>query len=89
MAFIKGISYYLPERVVTNEELLKKLNIFGSQQKKWLPPAYGKKTYAEMSADERAVVDEFEGEISYRKTMENADYYIYNPESSIKMLEVS
>ena len=22
MAFIKGISYYLPERVVTNEELL-------------------------------------------------------------------
>ena len=36
----------------------------------------------------RAIVDEFEGEISYRKTMENADYYIYNPESSIKMLEV-
>lgn len=73
----------------TNEELLKKLNIFGSQQKKWLPPAYGKKTYAEMDAEERAVVDEFEGEISYRKTMENADYYIYNPENSIKMLEVS
>lgn len=73
----------------TNEELLKKLNIFGSQQKKWLPPAYGKKTYAEMDEQERAVVDEFEGEISYRKTMENADYYIYNPENSIKMLEVS
>lgn len=73
----------------TNEELLKKLNIFGSQQKKWLPPAYGKKTYSEMSTEERAVVDAFEGEISYRNTLENADYYIYNPESSIKMLDAS
>lgn len=73
----------------TNEELLKKLNIFGSQQKKWLPPAYGKKTYAEMDEMERAVVDEFEGEISYKKTLENADYYLYNPEHSVKMLETA
>ena len=73
----------------TNEELLKKLNIFGSQQKKWLPPAYGKKTYAEMDEMERAVVDEFEGEVSYKKTLENADYYLYNPEHSVKMLETA
>ncbi len=71
----------------TNEELLKKLNIFGSQQKRWLPPAYGRKTYQEMDAGERAVVDEFEGEDAYRQTLENADYYIYDPKTSLPALE--
>lgn len=71
----------------TNEELLKKLNIFGSQQKGWLPPGYGKKTYQEMRPDERAVVDDFEGEESYRQTVANAKYFIYDPKSSIPMIE--
>ena len=42
-----------------------------------------------MDKMERAVVDEFEGEISYKKTLENADYYLYNPEHSVKMLEIA
>lgn len=70
-----------------NEELLKKLNIFGAQNKRWLPPAYGKKTYKEMDAEERAVVDSFEGEAAYSKTLANADYYIYNPQSAIPLIE--
>ena len=45
----------------TNEELLKKFNIFGSQHKGWLPPSYGKKGYEEMDEEEKAVIDEFEG----------------------------
>lgn len=65
----------------TNEELLKKLNIFGSQQKKWLPPAYGKKAYEEMDAEERSVVDEFEGKDSYADTLAKADYFIYDPKT--------
>lgn len=38
--------------VFKNEELLKKFNIYGSQKKGWLPPAYGKKKYSEMNLDE-------------------------------------
>lgn len=72
----------------TNEELLKKLNIFGSQQKGWLPPGYGKRTYQEMDSEERAVVDEFEGEESYKKTVANAKYYIYDSRDSIQLLEI-
>ena len=49
----------------TNLELLKKLNIFGSQKKGWLPPSYGKKTYKAMSQEEQDVVDSFEGKASY------------------------
>lgn len=72
----------------TNIELLKKLNIFGSQQKKWLPPAYGKKRYEEMDAEERAVVDEFEGKDSYADTLANTDYYIYDPKSAVPLLDM-
>ena len=60
----------------TNEDLLKKFNIFGSQRKNWLPPSYGKKKYKEMTEEEQAVVNEFEGEEAYTKVMGNAKYFI-------------
>lgn len=60
----------------TNEELLHKFNVYGSQRKGWLPPSYGKKKYKDMTAEEKAVIDEFEGEKSYNKVIQNKDYYI-------------
>ncbi len=69
----------------TNEELLKKFNIFGAQRKGWLPPSYGKKGYKEMDLEERAVVDEFEGEKSYSEVVSNTGYYICET-SSLLML---
>lgn len=73
----------------TNLELLKKLNIFGSQQKGWLPPAYGKKSYFDMDEEEKKVIDEFEGVESYVETMTNSDYYLYSASDSIKCLEMA
>lgn len=73
----------------TNLELLKKLNIFGSQQKGWLPPAYGKKSYSDMDEEEKKVIDEFEGVESYVETMTNSDYYLYSASDSIKCLEMA
>lgn len=70
----------------TDLELLKKLNIFGSQQKGWLPPAYGKKSYSDMDEEEKKVIDEFEGVESYVETMTNSDYYLYAASDSIKCL---
>lgn len=49
----------------TNEEALKRLNIFGCQKKGWLPPSYGKKKYQDMDEEEQKVIDEFEGEQTY------------------------
>jgi hypothetical protein len=66
-------------------ELLKKLNIFGSQQKKWLPPAYGKAKYKDMSKEEQRVVDDFEGEKGYSRTMQDPKYYIYNPSDVLQL----
>ncbi len=63
----------------TNEELLRKLNIYGCQRKGWLPPSYGKKRYKDMDDEEKAVIDEFEGEASYNEVFENKDRYIIEP----------
>ena len=60
----------------TDLELLKKLNLYGSQKKGWLPPSYGKKAYKDMNAEEKAVIDEFEGEKAYNEVMEKSEYYL-------------
>lgn len=70
----------------TNEELLKKFNIFGAQHKGWLPPSYGKKSYTDMTSEEKAVVNDFEGESEYNKVMLNSQYYLFDA-NNIAMLE--
>ena len=60
----------------TNLDLLHKFNLYGSQRKSWLPPSYGKEKYEDMTQEEKQVVNEFEGEQSYKKVMLKKDYYI-------------
>lgn len=70
----------------TDLDLLKKLNLYGSQKKGWLPPSYGKKAYKDMTVEEKAVIDDFEGEESYNEMLLNKDYYLSGT-SNILMLE--
>lgn len=60
----------------TDAELLKKFNLFGCQRKKWLPPTYGRKRYAEMNEEEKKVIDSYEGEESYAATLQNQKYLL-------------
>lgn len=62
--------------VFTNPELIERFNIYAAQYKKWLPPSYGKKTYKNMTAEEKAVVDSFQGEKAYNEVMAKANYYL-------------
>jgi hypothetical protein len=57
-------------------ELIERFNIYAAQNKAWLPPCYGKKKYKDMSADEKAVVDSFQGEQAYNEVMAKAGYYL-------------
>jgi len=57
-------------------ELVHRFNIFAGQRGNNLPPSYGKKTYNEMTEEEQAVINEFEGELSYNRVMSNTDKYI-------------
>lgn len=69
----------------TNDELLHKFNLFGSIRKGWLPPTYGKVKYKDMTPEEKAVINEFEGEISYNKVINNKDYYIVDSSQLLLM----
>ena len=71
----------------TNERLLKKLNIFGSQSKGWLPKGYARKRYEEFSSEEQAVIESFEGRESYNETVMNSQYYLFDAGQSMPMLE--
>ena len=57
-------------------ELIERFNIYAAQQKRWLPPSYGKKTYSNMNAEEKAVIDSFQGEAAYKEVMQKAGYYL-------------
>lgn len=58
-------------------ELLKKFNIFGAKKKGWLPDCYGKKAYKDMTKEEKAVIDDFQGEKDYNEVVRNNNYYMH------------
>jgi hypothetical protein len=73
--------------------LLDRFNIYCSQNKNWLPPAYGRKKYAEMSEDERVVIDAFNGngekgsaQERYDSIVTHAGYYLAPPTTQTAML---
>lgn len=63
----------------TCPELIDRFNIYAAQNKKWLPPSYGKKLYKDMTDEEKAVIDSFQGEKAYNKVLERTDYYLASP----------
>ena len=58
------------------QDLIHRFNIYAGQNKNNLPPSYGKKTYNEMTEEEQQVINEFEGELSYSRVMNNPQNYI-------------
>lgn len=70
----------------TDLDLLMKLNLYGSQKKGWLPPTYGKKAYKDMTAEEKEVIDSFQGEEAYNEVMANSNYYLAPVTNNVLML---
>lgn len=59
----------------TNPKLVERFNIYVTKRKGWLPPSYGKKAYKNMTEEEKATVDSFQGEREYAEIMSNAHFY--------------
>ena len=59
-----------------DKELIKKLNIFGSKKEGSLPPSYGHKSYSNMTKEEQAVIDSFQGKEEYEKIMQDKNFYL-------------
>ncbi len=60
-----------------DEELLKN-STFTAPKKGWLPPCYGKKSYEDMTKEEKEVIDEFQGKESYQEVWSHPDQYLLN-----------
>ena len=75
----------------TCPELIDRYNIYCAQNRKWLPPSYGKKKYTDMPAEEQAVIDSFQGEQAYSKIMSKPDYYLAPPvvNTNVLLLDVN
>lgn len=68
------------------ERIIDALNIYVCKGKNWLPPHYGKVSYDDMSAEEQAVIDDFQGKEKYEKVMQNPSLYLYEAENIGNML---
>ena len=66
--------------------IIDRLNIFAGRNKGWLPPCYGRKRYEDMEAEEKAVIDEFQGAEAYNQVMRNPGNYIIDQNSLQPML---
>ena len=64
--------------VFRDPALIDHFNIYASQQRGWLPPSYGKKGYDDMTPEEQAVVDSFQGKDTYQKVMEQPTKYLFS-----------
>ena len=70
----------------TNQQVVDALNIYAGRREGWLPPSYGHKTYDEMTAEEKAVVDDFQGKEEYNKVMLNREQYLFDVNKQNVML---
>lgn len=76
-----------------NQAIVDRFNIYCSQKKNWLPPNYGRTAYADMSQEEQAVVDGFNGDgtqgsgaTAYAEIMARNEYYLSEPGGGLMAL---
>ena len=67
------------------DDLIKKLTIIGCKAHNTLPNDYGSRKYEELTEEEQAVVDNFEGKVRYAETTRNKAFYLGG--SSIKLIQ--
>ena len=52
-----------------DDDILRRFNVVACRGKGWLPEDYGKKSYTDMDAEEKAVVEAFEGQAVYQSRL--------------------
>lgn len=71
----------------TDEDVVDALNIYVGRHKNWLPPSYGKVAYDDMTSEEQAVIDDFQGREEYEKVLDNPDKYLFETTSMLALPE--
>ena len=76
-----------------SQALVDRFNIYCCGKKKWLPPNYGRTNYTDLSQEERAVVDGFNGDgtkgsgkAAYAEIMKRQGYFLAEPGEQVLAL---
>jgi len=70
-------------------DLIERFNIYAAQSRSWLPPNYGKVKYHDMTTEEKAVVDSFQGEKKYGEILAKSGYFLADPCKASTLLAIS
>jgi hypothetical protein len=57
-----------------SEDIRRRFNVVACRHKKWLPEDYGKKSYNDMTIEEKDIVGSFEGKDSYNKNVNQIEF---------------
>ena len=76
-----------------NQSLVDRFNVYCCRKKNWLPPTYGNAPYSDLTAEEKLVVDGFNGdgsegsgEKAYLEVFSKRAYYLAEPMQSTPLL---
>jgi len=68
-----------------SQDIVDKLNIYGSRRRGWLPPSYGREWYEDMTREEKSVVDEFQGKEAYAKVCADPGLWLVEPQRTLML----
>lgn len=68
-----------------DKDLIRKLNIEGARGRNWIPPSYGKKSYKDMSKEEQAVINDFQGKEEYKEVVKDKEFYLYKSTNLLQL----
>jgi len=66
-----------------DQDIVDKLNIYGSRRRGWLPPNYGRARYEDMTPEEQSVVDDFQGQEAYAKVCADPGLWLVEPQGTL------
>lgn len=76
-----------------DQRLVDRFNVYCCSKKNWLPPNYGRTVYADMSREEREIVDGFNGNgtegsgaTAYAAIMARPEYFLAEPGNQIRAI---
>lgn len=68
-----------------DQDIVDKLNIYGSRRRGWLPPNYGRERYDDLAPEEQAVVDAFQGREAYEKVCADPGTWLVEPKRTLML----
>lgn len=69
---------------IKDEMILKRFNLLASQHKNWLPPSYAKKSYNDLTEEEKETIDSYQGKKEYEEVYNNPKLFLFQNQLALQ-----